>query len=536
MTLLQHYQLSLLLTGSVAVGVGLFVLVWKRQSKVAQWLCLYLLLVGFWCWCQMQAGISGQSDSALAWGRVMFAVVIAFPVLLTHFYSAFLGIDQRRVCLTGWILVVGFWPFIFTNHFLQASAALDFLPAFPKAGPLFLPFNLVWLGWIGYDFFWLLARGPRQGTYPTREQVNLLLLAFISGYLSGCVNYFYFYGICLKPLQPFATYWCAVAILMIGYGIFAYQLFDIQVVIRRSVAYSVLVTLLTVGYFGLVYGVELLFRTRFGYHSVWLSLSAFALMAVCFQPLKIGIQRVVDWLFFRAPHEELVKRMERFEQEVCKGDQMKAVATLAAGLAHEIKNPLAAIKTFTEYLPEKHTDLEFIQKFRRIVGQEIDKIHATVQNLLAFAKPEGLKREPVALGEVVQETLTLLNGDCLKRKVNTEVAVNPQLKISGDRTKLKQVLLNLCLNSLDAMEHGGQLRVTACAENSHAILSVADTGCGIPKEHLNRLFDPFFTTKSGGTGLGLSVVQGIVKDHGGKVRIDSRTGYGTTVNIEFPLS
>ncbi len=536
MTLLQHYQLSLLLTGAVAVGVGLFVLIWKRQSKVAQWLGLYLLLVGWWCWCQMQAGISGKPESALVWGRAMFAVVMTFPVLLTHFYSAFLGIDQRKVCLAGWILVLGFLPFIFTDHFLRASGPLAFLPAFPRAGPLFLPFNLMWLAWICYDFFWLLARGSRQGTYPTRQQVNLLLLAFISGYVSGCVNYFYFYGIVLKPLQPFATYWCAIAILMIGYGIFAYNLFDINVVVRRSVVYSVLVTLMTVGYFGLVYAVEGLFRTTFGYHSVWLSLAAFALMALCFQPLKIGIQGVVDWVFFRAPHEEVVKRMERMEQELRKSDQMKAVATLAAGLAHEIKNPLTSIKTFTDYLDTHYADPTFRAKFKKIVGGDVQRINQIVQQLLDFAKPAPPKLQPVDLSCLLDETLEFLSKELVERRVEVNRDYAPDACVLGDPQQLRQVFLNLFLNSLQAINGYGRFEICTAPRGTHLVTTIVDNGSGITPEHLSRIFDPFFTTKPTGTGLGLSVVRNIIQEHRGTIRIHSQLGQGTTVEIALPLS
>jgi hypothetical protein len=338
MTLLQHYHLSMFLTTAVTVGLGCWVFIQRRNSRVAQFFFLYALAKGWWSVCQGMAGFASDPASSLAWVRAMFYTVITFPVLLTHFFSACIGTDQRGACRLGWLLVIGFLPVLSTDLFLQEGGPVGFLSSFPRAGPLFLPFNLVWFGWILYDF-WLLARAFSLKTQLARQQVSLLLVAFIFGYATGCTNYLYIYGMYLPLVQPFANYGCAIAWAMIAYDVFAYGLFDIRPVLRRSLVYSVLVTLLTVGYFGLVYAVERIFQMTLGYHSIGVSVAAFALMALAFQPLKVGIQRLVDWLLFRKPHEELVKRMERLEQEVRQADKLKAVSTLAAGMAHEIKNP-----------------------------------------------------------------------------------------------------------------------------------------------------------------------------------------------------
>ena len=289
-------------------------------------------------------------------------------------------------------------------------------------------------------------------------------------------------------------------------------------------------------YLVMVLVTEKWFQGFLGYRSLVATAVVAFLIAVFFNPLRNWIQALVDRALFRGTTAELAEQREQLLTELRKSDQMKSVATLAAGLAHEIKNPLAAIKTFTEYLPQMHQDPEFMRKFERIVGQELDKINATVQNLLTFAKPEALKCSPVLLQEVVQETAALLNGVCLKRQVKLEAEAPAELQVMGDRTKLKQALLNLCLNSLDAMERGGELRISACQQNGHAVLTVADTGCGISKEHLSRIFDPFFTTKPTGTGLGLSVVQGIVKDHGGRMEVESGVGRGTNVAVVLPTA
>ncbi len=149
----------------------------------------------------------------------------------------------------------------------------------------------------------------------------------------------------------------------------------------------------------------------------------------------------------------------------------------------------------------------------------------------------SITREQVALAPLVQETLTLLGGDCVKRHVQVEASVPAQMCVLGDRTRLKQVLLNLCLNSLDAMdEQGGRLVIEVARQDSQIMLTVRDTGKGIAPQKLSKVFDPFFTTKETGTGLGLAVVQGIIQEHNGRIAITSTVGKGTTVTVRLPVA
>ena len=154
---------------------------------------------------------------------------------------------------------------------------------------------------------------------------------------------------------------------------------------------------------------------------------------------------------------------------------------------------------------------------------------------MEFARPQTAPHERLALAPLVEEITTLLANDCLKRSVRVEVAVPSELVVCGDRTRLKQVLLNLCLNSLDAMEQqGGVLRVQARQDAGQMVVRVEDAGSGIAPEALARLFEPFFTTKKTGTGLGLAVVQGIIHDHGGTIEITSELEKGTRVTVRLP--
>ncbi len=534
MSLLQHYQVSLLLTTAVTTTVGIWIFLQKRTSKVTQTFFVYSLAVGFWSWCQAQIASSSNSVEALAWGRTMFYAVITFPVLLTHFIAAFLKTDRRKACLLGWLLVIGFLPVLSSDMFLREGGALGIFPFFPRTGPLFLPFNLAWIGWVIYDLL-LLARGPLGETYPTRKQVKIVLFAFIFGYLTGCTNYFYFYGIYLPPLQPIASYGAPIGFLLIAYGVFAYALFDINVVFRKSLVYSLLITLLTVGYFALIYGIERIFQTAFGYKSVWVSLAAFALMALAFQPLKLWIQRWVDWLIFRVPQEQLVKRIERLELENRQTEKLKSVSTLASGLCHELRNPLQTIYTYAEYLPERYDDSSFRKNCSEAMRTEIARINDLLKQLMDFARPKPPALQSLEPHRILDSTLNLLSNELFKRKISLDKKYEANgTKIQADPDQLRQVILNLVLNALQAIGKEGRVTVRTTQENGWFTLEISDTGPGIDSSVLPRLFEPFTTTKLDGNGLGLSVVHSIIQEHKGQISAQSQPGISSTFIVRLP--
>ena len=377
----------------------------------------------------------------------------------------------------------------------------------------------------------LLFLGYQRTAGQKRRQLETIFFAFAIGYLGGTSVLLPTFGILIYPYGNFSV---PIYCLVVTYAIVKHHFLGIDVAIRKGLVYSILATLITSTYLVIIILSERLLQGMIGYRSIVGTVVAAFIIALGFTPVKNMIQRWVDRLFFGGSQEVLAEENERLRQELIQSERLKSVALLASGLAHEIKNPLASIKTFTEYLPQRHSDEAFVQKFQHIVSQEIEKIQTIVTNLLTFAKPQPLRHGTLCLGQVVQETLVLLNSDCLKRKVELEARVDPSVSVMGDRTHLKQALLNLCLNSLEAMDEGGKLRVGVETHNAHATLFVEDTGSGISPQNLPHVFDPFFTTKETGTGLGLSVVHGIIKEHGGKIRIDSHPGQGTSVTIHLP--
>lgn len=320
------------------------------------------------------------------------------------------------------------------------------------------------------------------------------------------------------------------------YAILVHQLLDINVVIRKSLVYSVLAATIAGTYFTGILLAEKGLRDIVGYRSLVGSVVAGFAIALGFNPLKEFLQQFVDTYFFHGTQAVLAAENERLRQEVARTEKLRAVSTLAAGMAHEIKNPLSAIKTFVEYLPKKYDDPAYRTKFTRILQQEVAKMNHMVERLLDFAKPSRPQKAPVRFSVLAKEVLELVQASIVERQVSVEMDFAYDDEVSVDPEQMKQVILNLVLNGIEAIDPPGRLALTSARENGHVELRIQDTGRGISKRDLARIFDPFFTTKPAGTGLGLSVVHNIVQEHGGRVLVNSQLGVGTTVRVLLPTN
>lgn len=538
MTLLQHHVLALSLTAITTFGLGLLVFLSEPRRQLNRIFCLYSLMIFWWALTEAFLVCALDQPTANAWAYIQWIGVMFIAPTFVHTVSLLTEEKEKiaKLAQAAGYLVSGvclLLHLVFPDSIAGLPRSTGYTNFSNRLGVLgtVIPiafFILVNLG------LYTLIRSYRKAIGQRRTQLKYLFWGSLIGYLGGSPDWFLVFGFYVPLLNPFGIYAVPLYSIAMTYAVLHHKLFDVNLVIRKSLVYSILVTILTVSYFGFVYMMERFFQLTFGYQSVQISLAAFALMALAFQPLKIGIQRLVDRLFFRAPHEELMKRLERLEQEALQGENRKAVATLAAGMAHEIKNPLSSIKTFAAYLPKKYDDPEFREKFSRIVGQEVNKITTMVQELLDFAKPKPPEPQPTQLSKLIDETIEFLHGSLVDKHITVMRAYSTQDSVWVDPSQMKQVFLNLLMNSIQAMHRAGCITISTVAEDGHLAVLVADTGPGIPRQDLSKVFDPFYTTKPDGTGLGLSVVHSIIREHRGKVTIDSDVGRGTTVRIQLP--
>jgi len=225
------------------------------------------------------------------------------------------------------------------------------------------------------------------------------------------------------------------------------------------------------------------------------------------------------------------------EAQLIRSEKLAALGQLAAGIAHEIRNPLTSINILIQSLREKPFDGKHHRQDLMVVEEEIQRINEIVDQFLQFARPALPLFKRAGIATLFDETLLLLKPQIEKQRISVHHDFSPLPPILMDREQMKQVILNLLLNALQAMPKGGRLTMAAQVfeDNRWVQLSIQDTGVGISPENLGRLFDPFFTTKEGGLGLGLSIAHRIVDQHRGRMEVESQPGRGTLFRIWLPL-
>ncbi len=231
--------------------------------------------------------------------------------------------------------------------------------------------------------------------------------------------------------------------------------------------------------------------------------------------------------------------LRRAESEA---ERLKFLRAISAGLAHEIRNPLVAIRTFAELAPRRLDDAEFRQSFVEVTRAEVGRLEELVQQFMTLARPTSIVREPVDLVALAHDAVTSLSASAYARRitVRTEVLTEP-LVVKGDESRLRQAMMNLLLNALDAAPVGGQvgarlgLNQPSRDEAGEAFVTIWNSGSYIPPDQRDRVFEPFFTSKTEGTGLGLAICHTIAEEHAGRITLESDREHGTSFTLRVPV-
>jgi signal transduction histidine kinase len=210
---------------------------------------------------------------------------------------------------------------------------------------------------------------------------------------------------------------------------------------------------------------------------------------------------------------------------------------LAAGIAHEIKNPLVSIKAFAQLLPRRKSDESFIENFGRTVTHQVDRMERLLDRLRTLARPGERPHHPIDLRSPIGAAIEAMRPAFVEKSVVLSAATGQApCMILGDYSELEQLFLNLLLNAHEATPSEGMARVEVAVNAGRAIVAVVDTGPGVPPELLERVFDPFFSTKERGSGLGLAISASIVQTHSGRLKAANREVGGAVFTVEFPLA
>jgi two-component system sensor histidine kinase HydH len=231
-----------------------------------------------------------------------------------------------------------------------------------------------------------------------------------------------------------------------------------------------------------------------------------------------------------------VTAIRQMENEVTRTRHLNSIGSLAAGVAHEIRNPLSSIKGFAVYFKERLSGNKEDEQTADVMIAETERLNRVISQLIEFARPLKLKKEKVQFMELVQHTIKLIAADAQKNKISVEInAATKMPAVEVDPDKIKQVLLNIFLNCLAALKEGGKLKIELLHGMDNLTVIISDNGAGIEKMDLPKIYDPYFTSKPAGTGLGLAVVQKIMEAHGGKIDVESTAAQGTKAYLQFPL-
>jgi signal transduction histidine kinase len=231
---------------------------------------------------------------------------------------------------------------------------------------------------------------------------------------------------------------------------------------------------------------------------------------------------------------ELREQVNKTRTQLLQADKLSLLGRVAAGVLHELKNPLAALKGMTQAIGSNLDDREFLEDFQRVVPRELDRLDVLVEGIAQLGRPPRLVYSQVKLNELIDQNLKLHEQRCRNRRIAVEKSLCPLPEIEADPQQLIQVLTNLVLNAIEAMPEGGRLSVATSSGSGRVVLEVADTGKGIPPEGLKEIFEPFFTTSEKGFGLGLAITGQIIKGHNGEITVESEVGKGTTFRISLP--
>jgi two-component system sensor histidine kinase HydH len=229
--------------------------------------------------------------------------------------------------------------------------------------------------------------------------------------------------------------------------------------------------------------------------------------------------------------------VQGLKREIETSRRLASLGRLAAGIAHEIRNPLSSIKGFATYFKERYSGIPEDRGTAEIMIKEVDRLNRVISQLLEFARPMTVHKRPSPPQDLIRHSLRMVGRQALEKEIHIKADLPAEIQeVLMDPDRINQVLLNLYLNSMEATEKGGELTVglRPAAGRRGIEISVSDTGTGIRKEDLAHIFDPYFTTRQSGTGLGLAIVHNIMEAHQGDVRVESEQGKGTKVTLYFP--
>lgn len=534
------YSIPPLLCSILVLSIGLLVFLNKHKSSANQTFFLLCFSITIWLsFYSINFTLLNTNSNYLLIPQIYKIAYcgISFIAITTfHFTTVFFEIKWTKIWnIINYNCGLFISLLILKTNLIIKEPKLFFWGLYPQAGALHPYFLIYFIFLILSSFMFIFLPIPKERNNPIKNNQKKYVLISLFIFSLASLDFIPNYGI---EFYPFGYLPTLIFVLIIAYAAIKVQLMDIHIVIRKSIIYTVLLLFISVLYLILVLTSEKLIQNIIGYQSTTISIFIAFIIGVAFFPLKNKIQYLTDKYFFKGSQFEISEQNKQLRQEIAQSAKYKTLSTLSTGIAHEVKNPLTAIKTFAEYLPHKLDDKEFLSKFANIVGREVNRIDDMVHQLLNYGKPAPLSIKAINIHKLINSTIDILNSKFINQKihVNKHFDADKDLNLYVDPNQFRQALLNILLNAIEAMPNGGKLRVNTKRLSENFEIVISDTGCGMAEDDLPQIFDPFFSRKDQGTGLGLSITQSLVENHKGTIEVKSAVGTGTEITIKLPLS
>jgi signal transduction histidine kinase len=520
-----YFYATSLLTAVTSLVLGLFVFLKNPKNRLHGCLFRLNITVSIWSLFLFLHYLSRTHYQATISLYILHSAVILIPACYVHLIINLLDLDKPKTIKISYLICMIFLPLVYTPYFIDGVKAKLIFRFYANAGPLYILWITTYTLMVGYGMC-LMIRHYKSSPLIRKIQIRYVLSASLIGFIGGSTIYPLFYDI---PILPLGEHIIFLYPIIFSIAVLRHDALGLNIAIKKTIVYSVSIALITLTYLVIVLLSERFLRDFMGYQSYGITVAAAVIIALIFSPLKNKIQSIVETFYIRNAYQ-------RMQKELIESDKSKALAQLAAGLAHEIRNPLTAIKTFCEYLPSRYNDKSFRDDFSQIVNDETEKINSLISRLLEFSKPSLLNITRCNIHETIDYTLNLLSAETLKSKINIVKNYDKTNNIiPADPVKLKHVFFNLIKNSLEALDRGGEIMISTNNKDGRFYIEITDNGCGIKNSDFNKVFEPFFSSKDNGTGLGLSISHTIITEHNGTILAKSAPGTGTTFTISLPL-
>lgn len=535
------YAIPPLFTATTLLIIALIVFLKGARTYLKTVFALFCLSISIWLFGFSAMYLSPDKNIALIWARIGFYGVLFIPTLAYHFILIFTQSKKRFLLTTLYAYSIPILLLISTNY-IYKDIAIYFWGYYPVAGSLYFIFVIAFFcifTWSVILLFFALHDYKKKNNIVKAQQTKYVIAAFIIA-IPATMDYIIKYKI---EIYPYGYIMTLIFISILAYAIVKHKLLDINIVIRKTLIYSLLIGIIAVIFTISIIFFEYILKQTIGYSSIFFTLCTAMIIAILFQPLNRKITTFIDRIFFKKSIMLMAEDNKRLEEELQRSEKLAALGIMASGLAHEIKNPLVPIKTYIQNLPDHLTEIDknsnFIRKITTTIPKEVDKITDLLRQLRDFAQPPPLNISKINIHNLLDDKLSFLEEEFTKKNIKIEKSYNDTpIIINGDFNQLERVFLNLLLNAIDAMPDGGNLMVsTEITPDNKTLIKISDTGIGIAKEDLPHIFDPFFSKgKQKGSGLGLAITYQTIKGHNGIIHADNIQGKETTFSIYLPIS